>query len=88
MPYIVRGKIAANRTNAARVGRLTYLAETGDHFYVWDGAHKAALFASQQAGLLAVSHCNGPWFNVPDPATIESIETDCQPTTGFGEERP
>ena len=59
------------------MGQMTYLAETGDHFYIWDGAHKAAHFASTQAGLDAAAQCNGPWFNVPDPATIEVVGSGC-----------
>jgi hypothetical protein len=71
--YLVRGRIGSARGNESRVGELTYLAEAGDHFYVWDGAHKAAHFESAQAGLDAASECNGPWFKTPDPATVESI---------------
>jgi hypothetical protein len=77
MPYMVRGKIGAARGNEGRIGQLTYLAETGDHFYIWNGAHKAAHFPSAQAGLDAVARCNGPWFNIPDPATVEIIKS-CQ----------
>ena len=74
MPYLIRGKIGVNRPNSPRVGHFTYLTQTGDRFYIWDGAHKAAHFVSPEAGFIAASRCNGPWFNVPDPATIESIE--------------
>jgi hypothetical protein len=74
MPYVVRGKIGAVRGNEGRVGHLTYLAEAGDHFYIWDGAHKAAHFRSAQAGLDAAGQCNGPWFNMPDPTSVESLE--------------
>jgi hypothetical protein len=77
MPYVVRGKISAARAGGGRMGHMTYLAETGDHFYIWDGAHKAAHFASAQAGLDAAARCNGPWFNVPDPATIEVVGSSC-----------
>lgn len=76
MPYVIRGKIGVNRRSSAREGQLTYLADTGDHFFIWDGAHKAAHFASPEIGFVAASQCNGPWFNVPDPATIESVEWD------------
>jgi len=72
--YMVRGKIGTNCGNEVRVGQFTYLAETGDHFYIWNGIHKAARFESVKAGLDAAGRCNGPWFNVPDPATIESVE--------------
>jgi hypothetical protein len=75
MPYVVRGKIGAVRGNEARVGQFTYLAETGDCFYIWNGAHKASHFASVDAGLEAASQCNGSWFNAPDPATIGVVES-------------
>ncbi len=74
MTYVVRGKIGVNRTNSARVSRATYLAGTGDRFYIWDGAHKAAHFESAEAGLAAAAQCHGPWFNMPDATTIESLE--------------
>jgi hypothetical protein len=86
MPYVIRGRIGANRMNSARIGHLTYLAETGDHFYVWNGAHRAAHFASPEAGFVAASQCNGPWFNVPEPATIESIEWARNLETIFADE--
>ena len=73
MAYIVRGKIGLNRDNVSRVGQFTYLATTGD-LYVWDGPHKASRFESAEAGLAAADQCNGPWFNIPDPTTIESVE--------------
>jgi hypothetical protein len=72
---VVRGKIGAVRGNEARVGQFTYRGETGDCFYVWNGAHKASHFASVDVGLAAASRCNGPWFNAPDPATIEVVES-------------
>ncbi len=74
MTYVVRGKIGVNQPNVSRAGKPTYLAETGDHFYIWDGVHKAAHFASAEAGLAAAAQCHGPWFNVPDATTIESLE--------------
>ena len=75
MPYLIRGVIGLNRSNASRVGQLTYLAETGDHFYIWDGVHKAAHFGTAEAGLRAADRCNGPWFNIPDPASIEVVDS-------------
>jgi hypothetical protein len=73
MPYVIRGKIGAARGLSARTGIFTYLAETGDHFYIWDGLHKVAHFATADAGLQAVKLCNGPWFNTPDPASVEAV---------------
>lgn len=75
MPYMVRGKIGAARGNEGRTGQFTYLTETGDRLYIWNGAHRAARFPSAQAGLDAARWCNGPWFNVPDPTTVEAVES-------------
>jgi hypothetical protein len=73
MPYVIRGRIGADRGVSARTGIFTYLAETGDHFYIWDGLHKVAHFATARAGLEAAALCNGPWFNTPDPASVEAV---------------
>jgi hypothetical protein len=73
MTFVVRGRIGTARGNEGRTGELTYLAETGDYFYIWDGLHKAAQFETAQAGLDAANECKGPWFRMPDPGTIESV---------------
>jgi hypothetical protein len=73
MPYVIRSRIAANRGNVVRAGIYTYLAETGDHFYIWDGVHKAAHFKTAESGLEAADQCNAPWSNLPDPATVEGV---------------
>jgi hypothetical protein len=39
------------------------------------GGAKAAHFPSARAGLEAAERCDGPWFNVPDPTTVEAIES-------------
>jgi hypothetical protein len=81
--YIVRGRIGSSLGNAGRLGQFTYLAETADHFYIWGGAHKASRFDSAEAGLLAAERCNGPWFNVPDAASVESVESPADEKSKF-----
>jgi hypothetical protein len=73
MIFVVRRRIGTARGNEGPAGELIYLAETGDYFYIWDGLHKAAKFETAQAGLKAAEECNGPWFRMPDPATIETV---------------
>jgi hypothetical protein len=76
--FIARGVIGVNGDNAARVGQFTYLSETGDHWYQWDGAHRATHFATSAAAMAAAETCMGPWFNRPDPGSIEAIITERQ----------
>jgi hypothetical protein len=81
IPYIVRGKIGKSAGNPARVGRFTYIAQTGVRFYIWDGAHKATPFDLVAEGPCCGQACYGPRFNAPDPDTINAAEASLQPVT-------
>ena len=75
MSFVARGVIAATGSNAAWVGRYTYVGEPNLGFYQWDGLHKAKFFATSDDALNAAAMCHGPLFQLPDPATVEAIET-------------
>ena len=70
--FIARGVIGGAPSTAAQ-GRFTYLSEVSDDWYQWDGAHKATHFASPSDAMDAAASCNGPWFNRPDPDSVEAI---------------
>ncbi|MEO8081156.1 MAG: hypothetical protein ABI641_11540 [Caldimonas sp.] len=70
--FIARGVVGADAITAAG-GRFTYLSEVCADWYQWDGAHKATHFASRAAARAAAASCMGPWFNHPDPGSVETI---------------
>jgi hypothetical protein len=71
--FVARGVVATGEGNAGSVGRFTYLSEVSADWYQWNGAHKATHFASSAAAMKAAAACMGPWFNYPDPGTVEAI---------------
>ena len=83
MPFTARGRIGAKPGSPARTARYTYIAETGDRFFIWDGPHRAALFDTPEQALGAAASCNGPWFNMPDAQTVEAVEADTPIHTGW-----
>ncbi|MCE9657255.1 MAG: hypothetical protein K8R60_01755 [Burkholderiales bacterium] len=71
--FIARGVVGAGRGGISRAGRFTYLSEVSADWYQWDGEHKATHFASPDEAMTAAAACKGPWFNHPDPDTVEAI---------------
>lgn len=71
--YIARGVVAISEGAVDRPSRFTYVAEVSSDWYRWDGAHKAAQFASAAEAMTAAAQCIGPWFNAPDPDTVEAV---------------
>ncbi len=67
--FIARGVVGT----AGGAGRFTYLSEVSDGWYQWNGAHKATHFPSRTDALTAAESCQGPWFNHPDPDSIDAI---------------
>ena len=71
--FVARGVVGASRRGTARANRFTYLSEVSADWYQWDGAHKATQFPSAGDAMAAAALCKGPWFNHPDPDTVEAI---------------
>ena len=71
--FIARGVIGTYAGNAVGAGRFTYLSEVSADWYQWNGAHKATHFASHADAMTAAASCKGPWFNHPDPGSVETI---------------
>lgn len=71
--FIARGVVDATDGGPAQAGRFTYLSEVSVDWYQWGGAHKATHFASAGDAMSAAASCQGPWFNHPDPETVEAI---------------
>ena len=71
--FIARGVVGTDRGRMARVDRFTYVSEVSADWYQWNGAHRATHFVSPGAALAAAALCKGPWFNHPDPGTVEAI---------------
>ena len=72
--FVARGVIRATGGNDAWVGRYTYVSEPNLGFYQWDGLHKVKFFGTADDALSAAGRCQGPLFQLPDPATIEALE--------------
>lgn len=50
--------------------------------YSWGGSLAAANpFEDRDDALRAARWCRGPWFNLPDPETLQVLEADYQPPT-------
>lgn len=75
--FVVRGTIAPFHENHALVGQYTYLADGSDPKapYVWDGDHRAVAFVDVQVAYDAGVAAQGPLFRMPDPSSIEVINT-------------
>ena len=76
MKYIARGTIAPHGANERLVGQFTWLSESEQGWYQWDGWHKATAFATAQAALDCATECTGPLFRMPAPESIVAVETD------------
>lgn len=70
--FIARGVVGGDASNAVD-GRFTYLSEVSADWYQWNGAHRATHFASRADAMAAAASCMGPWFNRPDPGSVETI---------------
>jgi hypothetical protein len=74
--FVVRGVVAAGASHADGSGRFTYLSEVAADWYQWNGAHRATHFASEADGMRAAALCKGPWFNHPDPESVETVPVE------------
>jgi hypothetical protein len=77
--FIARGLVGPNEGDNARARRFTYLVRVSTDWYQWDGAHKATFFDSFDDAMRAAGLCMGPWFNRPDPGTVEAVLVKTDP---------
>lgn len=80
--YVVRGKVEKNVAGlSVKAGTdvwLTYSRESGG-WHSWSQDFRDAKAFPTQEGAAAESNCNGPWYLVPDPNSIEILEADYEP---------
>ena len=76
--FKVKGRLAQGYGHHAVAGDEVWLTWTdrlgGWYNWEWRGERYAKLFASPDEALLAARGCDGPWFYLPSPDTIEVVE--------------